>query len=172
MIEEDYPDCGPSAGRYDAYDALDSLAPRLTECDIVLIDPFAKFLPRHARRVVPQLGALAKKAAVLLFALNLDPDNEHGRRFDALVEEHLACAWRLSCPPLPNRGVEGESKYHAEIVLAAPALLPLRRNGESPAVRRFRTRITAYAEHLAGVLDVPAARLVPRVIGAGRTEPA
>ena len=73
MIEEDYPDCGPSAGRYDAYDALDSMAPRLTECDIVLIDPFEEFLRCHARRVVPQLGALAKKAAVLLFALNRDP---------------------------------------------------------------------------------------------------
>lgn len=168
MIEEDFADCGPSAGGYDAYAALSRMVPRLGERDLVLIDPFAEFLRHRAGTVVPQLGALAKKAAVLLFALNLEPDNQHGRRFDALVEEHLAGAWRLSCPPLPPRGVEGESKYHAEVVLAARDLLPSCRGEESSAVRAFRTRLAAYAEHLSGVLDVPAERLAPRVVGAKR----
>ena len=172
MIEEDFPDCDPSAGPYDAYSALSRIASRLADRDIVLIDPFAEFLRDRAGTVVPQLGALAKNAAVLLFALNLDPGNRVGRQFDALLEEHLAGAWRLSCPPLPYRGVEGESRYHAEVVLADRGLLPSRPAEESSAVTALRTRLAAYTQHLAGVLDVPAEQLAPRVIGAAGPDPA
>ena len=168
MIEEDFPDCDPDASRYDAYDVLGRISSRLTDSDLVLIDPFREFLSRHARSVVPELAKLAKRSAVLLFALNLDPHNRVGRQFDALLEEHLPGAWRLSCPPLPARGVEGESKYQAEVVLAARHLLPCSLREESSAVRAFRERLATYAEHLAGVLDVPAERFGPRVVGAKR----
>ena len=168
MIEEDFPDCDPVADRYDAYDVLGRIGARLTVSDLVLIDPFREFLPRHARSVVPKLAELVRSAAVLLFALNLDPHNQVGRQFDALVEEHLPGAWRLSCPPLPDRGVKGESKYHAEIVLATRDLLPPCPGEESSTVRALRTRIESHAQHLAGVLDVPAERLAPRVVGKKR----
>ena len=62
--------------------------------------PFNEFLPRRAPAVVPQMTAMAERAAVMLFALNLDPRNPIGRRFDALLEEYLRGAWRMTCPPL------------------------------------------------------------------------
>ena len=105
---------------------------------------------------------MAKRAAVLLFALNLDPRNRVGRRFDALLEEHLRGAWRMTCPPLGGTAVRGESKHYAEIVLAARPLL------EPEAVRDLdvlRERLTRFAERLAGVFGLPEDRLAPRVVG-------
>lgn len=167
MIEEDFPDCEPGAGRYDAYDVLDKISARLTDSDLVLIDPFAEFLPRRARSVVPQLAKLAKRAAVLLFALNLDPHNQVGRQFDALLEEHLPGAWRMSCPPLPETGVAGESRFHAEVVLAARSILP---SGGTPEsfMTDLQMRVAAYARDLAALLDCRPQRLAPRVVGVER----
>lgn len=165
MIEEDFPGWGLDAGHYDAYAALAEIAGCTDYNDLVLIDPFAEFLHRHARSVVPRLPELASRSAVLLFALNRDPRNRVGRRFDALLEEHLPGAWRLTCPPLPEQGVKGESKYHAEVVLAAPLLLAHRHSLETTNVLTLRERVTEFAGHLSGVLEVPAWQLAPRVVG-------
>ena len=81
---------------------------------------------------------MAKRAAVLLFALNLNPHNRVGRRFDALLKKYLQGAWRMTCPPLTKRGIKGESKYHAEIVLAAR---PFLEHGDSPDIVELRTRL-------------------------------
>ena len=165
MIEEDFPDCAPGAGEYDGYAALGSIAGRLTVGDLVLIDPFADFLPR-AGTVVPQLAKLAEHAAVLLFVLNLNPCDRVARRFDALLDEHLPGAWRLTCPPLPDRGVRGESVYHAEVVLAPRSLPSHGRREEGLSAVALSNRLTAFAEQLSGVLEVPARQLAPRVVGA------
>ena len=162
MVEEDFPGC---AGQYDGYAALNEIARRVGDGDLVLVDPFADFLPRSARTVVPRLAALAGRAAVLVFALNLNPGNRVGQLFDALLEAHLPGALRLTCPPLPDRGVKGESRYHAEVVLAARALLPHGRSPEPLSAATLRTRLATFAEHLTGVLELRTQRLAPRVVG-------
>ena len=43
-----------------------------------------------------------REATVLIFALNLNPGNSVGRRFDTLLAEHLLGAWRITCPPHPE----------------------------------------------------------------------
>ena len=101
---------------------------------------------------------MAKRAAVLLFALNLNPHNRVGRRFDALLKKYLQGAWRMTCPPLPKRGIKGESKYHAEIVLAAR---PFLEHGDSPDIVELRTRLKDFAKNLVDILNP----LTPRVIG-------
>ena len=108
------------------------------------------------------MAVMAKRAAVLLFALNLDPRNRVGRRFDALLEKHLCGAWRMTCPPLPGTAVRGESKHYAECVLAARPLL------EPEAVWDLdvlRERLTRFPERPAGVFGLPEDRLAPRVVG-------
>ena len=165
MIEEDFPGCGLDAGHYDAYATLSEIVRCTNHSDLLLIDPFAEFLPRHARTVIPRLAELASRSSVLLFALNRDPRNRVGRQFDALLEEHLRGAWRLTCPPLPDQGVKGESKYHAEVVLAAPLLLAHRHGREATNVSTLRERLTAFVGHLSGVLELPAKQVAPRVVG-------
>ena len=167
MIEEDFPDCDPGAGQYDGYAALGTIAERLTDRDLVLIDPFADFLPR-AGTVVPRLAELAERAVVLLFALNLNPRDPVARRFDALLDEHLPGALRLTCPPLTDTAVRGESVYHAEVFLAGRPLPSRRRRGDGWSADNLPNRLAAFAEHLSGVLEVPARQLAPRVVGADR----
>ena len=124
--------------------------------------PFNEFLPRRAPAVVPQMTAMAERAAVMLFALNLDPRNPIGRRFDALLEEYLRGAWRMTCPPLRGTAVRGEARHYAEVVLAARLLL------DPEAVREvdvLRTRLMRFAERLSGVFSLPTDRLAPRVVG-------
>ncbi len=162
MIEEDFRGC---AGQYDGYAALKEIARHADDGDLVLIDPFADFLPRSARTVVPQVAELAVRAAVLVFALNLNPRNRVGQQFDALLERHLPGALRLTCPPLAGWDVKGESKHHAEVVLAAPALLPSDRSRDPSSAATLRTRLAALAERVAGVLQLPTQRLAPRVVG-------
>ena len=94
MVDEEFPRRRAGADRYDAYAAFGEIVDILREDDLVLLDPFHEFLPRKARTVVPQMATAAKRAAVLLFALNLEPGNSVGRRFDALLERHLPGAWR------------------------------------------------------------------------------
>ncbi len=162
MLGDEFPGCGGEAGVYDAYAAFGGIAPLLGNDDLVLLDPFGEFLRDRAPEVVPRMREAAKRGAVLLFALNLDPGNAVGRRFDQLLEQHLPDAWRMTCPPLPaGTGVKGESRYHADVVLAAPLL----EHSGSPEAQRLRTRLTAFAKHLARALDLPAGRLDPRVVG-------
>ena len=165
MLDEELPDLGAESGRdrYDGYDAFGTISRAAREGDLALIDPFFDdFLQKRAPRVVPQMAAMAECAAVLLFALNEAPRNSVGRGFDALLEDHLCGAWRMTCPPLPGTGVREESRYHAEIVLAARLL----RGKEARSRDRHpEMALTAFAEQLAGILGVPAKQLEPRIVG-------
>lgn len=155
MLDEEFPRAG--ADHYDAYAAFREIVPLLNDDDLVLLDPFHEFLPRKAPAVVPQMATAARHAAVLLFALNLDPGNRVGRRFDTLLERHLPGAWRMTCPP-----VSGELRFHADVVLIA-RWLP-ERDG-SRDVQLLRRRLTDFTKHLASVLGMPARQLEPRVVG-------
>ena len=142
----------------DAYEAFAKIVDdrRLKEDDLVLIDPFAEFLPSKAREIIPKMATAAERAAVLLFALNLDPCNRVGQRFERLLKKHLPEAWRMTMPPLRFTGIRGESKYHAEVVLAARALTDL------AAPRGYlERRLEKLATYLA---DIPACQLKPRAV--------
>ena len=71
LIDEDF----PNANLSDAYGAFENdVIPNSKDGDLVLIDPFAQFLAERAPTVVPQMEEMSRRAAVLLFALNRDPD--------------------------------------------------------------------------------------------------
>ena len=161
ILDEEFPRCRAGADRYDAYAAFGEIVPILKDDDLVLLDPFREFLLHKARTVVPQVATAVRRAAVLLFALNLNPNNRVGRNFDALLEQHLPGAWRMTCPPVKG-GVKGESKYHADVVLIAR---PLVERDNSRDVQLLRRRLTDYTKHLAGVLGMPERQLELRVVG-------
>ncbi len=158
MLDEEFPRCGVRSGEYDAWDAFAEIASVLDDDDLVLLDPYSEFLRDRAPSVVPQMAEAAARGAVLLFALNLDPGNRKGRQFDALLAQHLPGAWRMTCPPLRETGVCGESRFHADVVLAAR---PLLQEGGSPDVQRLRKTLTGFTRGLASVLGLPAGRLDP-----------
>ena len=163
ILHEEFPDYGVGPdGEYDGYTAFRKIIEEAKDDDLVLIDPFAEFLKGKAKTVIPQMEETAKRAAVLLFALNLKPHNSVGRKFDDLLKRHLRGAWRMTCSRLPKRGIRGESKYDAEIVLATQSFLEHR---ESPDIVELRTRIEDFTKNLADVLNLPAQQLMPRVIG-------
>ena len=167
MLDEEFPGRGARAGRYDAWTAFDEVAPALHGDDLVLLDPFEEFVRDRAPAVVPRMAAAARRGAVLSFALNLDPRNCKGRRFDALLEWYLPGAWRMTCPPLPRgTGVRGEAAFHTDVVLAARPLLG------GPDVHRLRTRLEAFTRGLARVLDLPPGSLEPREVPQGSIPPA
>lgn len=150
-LDEEFPSCGLNSGQYDAYTTFEQVVDKAEEADLVLIDDFSRFLPDRAPNVVPRIKEMAERASVLLFALNLDPHNSVGRQFDTLLEQHLRCAWRMTCPPLSDTGVNGESKYHADVILAAHPLLEHRNNRD---VAELKTRLDDFAKKLAGVLGL------------------
>ena len=165
MLDEILPgtDADSNQDRYDGYRALGPIACASREGDLLLIDPFFDdFLEQRARTVVPRMRAMAERAAVLLFVLNQDPQSRIGRRFDALLENDLCGAWRMTCPPLRGTGVRGESSYHAEVVLAARLLREGKRVRDIDVLSR---RLTVFAKLLAGVLGVPSKQLEPRIVG-------
>lgn len=144
----------------DAYKAFEEIT--LQEDDLVLIDPFADFIRSKADTVIPKIAEVVDKhgAAVLLFALNQDPSNRVGRNFEKLLRKHLTSAWRMTFPPLRHIGVRGESKYHAEVVLAARSL----NNKNNRDISELKCRLEGLTTHLA---KIPAAQLKPRLIGSG-----
>ena len=153
----------PNANLSDAYEAFENdVIPNAKDGDLVLIDPFAEFLPERAPTVVPQMEEMSRRAAVLLFALNLDPENWVARRFDKLLKDHLRGAWRLTCPPLKHVGVQGESRHRAEVVLAARWLFD---GKASSNVGALWERLTSFSEQLAGVLDLAKEALTLRIVG-------
>ena len=156
LLTEDF----PNADLSDSYAVFENdVVPNTKDGDLALIDPFADLLLYRAPTVVPQMAKMARRAAVLLFALNLNSENWVGQRFDRLLTKHLPGAWHLTCPPLHGTGVDGESKYRAEVVLAARWL------NSSDALWK---RLAEFAEQLAGVLDL-AAKCVPlRVVPSDR----
>ena len=78
-------------------------------------------------------------------------------RSSSSVADHTA--------PWINTGVGGESKYHAEVVLAARVL-------QDDAARRhvaeLKRRLEEFSGHLIAVLDLPDVRLGSRVVGRRR----
>lgn len=144
---------------YDAYKAFEKIVRegKLQKDDLVLIDPFSEFLKEEADKVIPQIKEVIEQgAAVILFALNLDPCNSVGRKFEKLLKDYLPKAWRMTMPPLRFTRIRGESKYHAEVILAAKVL-----EGEAGAddVADLKKRLEKLAEHLA---DIPAGQLKPQ----------
>ena len=146
------------SGDFDGYSVLADIAEN-GGADLVLIDPFGEFLPRKSGAVVPDIANAAKRATVILFALNLNPRNRVGLRFNRLLCEHLSGAWRMTCPPLRNSLVKGEGKYYAEVVLAGPGL---------SGADELRKHLDDFAEKLAAVLGLSeedAKVLKPTTIG-------
>ena len=168
-LSDDFPGCGDDENEFDGYAALDQIVPGAGDGDLLLLDPFHEFLLRKAPRVVPRLAEMAGRSAVLLFALNLDPNNWVGRRFDDLLAKHLPGAWRMTCPPLRrNTGVKGESTFHADVVLAARAFGDVARGS---AVAKLWTRLAEYSRHLADALDLPDGTLAPRKVPGNEATP-
>jgi len=141
---------------FDGYTAFKEIV--LGDGDLVLIDPFACFLRKGKyKTVIPQIAeAIEQGAAVILFALNLNPCNSVGRKFEKLLKDYLPKAWRMTMPPLRFTRIRGESKYHAEVILAAKVL-----EGEAGAddVADLKKCLEKLAEHLA---DIPAGQLKPQ----------
>ena len=127
-LEEAFPQVG-EPDNYDAYRALEVIRSETTRNDLILIDPFDDFLRpdadgcNRAEHVLPMLGQIANRSTVLLFVLNEDPFGRVGRRFDELLQNHLSGAVVMSCPPIRESKVNGESKYYADVVLAGPDLV-------------------------------------------------
>ena len=142
----------------DGYAAFEKIVRegKLQKDDLVLIDPFADFLnPKKGaayKKVIPQIAkAIEQGAAVILFALNEDPGDETGDDFQNLLRKRLPRAWRMTMPPLRFPGIRGESKYHAEVVLAASVLKDEAESNE------LKKRLEKLAGHLA---DIPAGQLL------------
>lgn len=158
MLREELPQCSADADHYDAYTAFEKIVEKdiLKDDDLVLLDSFSEFLPCKAQTVIPQMAKAARRATVLLFAVNRNPKNKVGLRFDTFLKQHLPCAWRMTCPPM-----KGELKFHADVVLIAR---PLLEGSSNQNVLLLRQRLTDFAKRLASILDMPAQRMKPRVV--------
>ena len=115
--------------------------------DLLLLDPFADFLPRRAAEVIPKIADVSDRIACVLFVLNLDPRNRVGQQYRSLRSQYLPWVWSLHCPKLPNRGVVGESRFEVEVVLA------WRRLTDHPGRDSLRKRLQDYADLLGQVLN-------------------
>ena len=145
----------------DGYSVLDCVR----EGEMVLIDPFSKFLPCYANQVIPKIARVSKQknATIVLFVLNKDPGNPVGKNYQQLKQKHLSDAWSLSCPPLENIGVRGESTYHVEVLLASPWL-------QIPNAKKLHCELQRYATALSKILDAEV-RLHPHELPTMTTEP-
>ena len=45
-----------------------------------------------------------------------------GRRFNELPATHRNGVYKMACPPISKSKANGESKYHADVVLSGPDL--------------------------------------------------
>ncbi|MCY3687738.1 MAG: hypothetical protein OXI13_07740 [Gammaproteobacteria bacterium] len=170
-LEEALPRLGNSSD-YDAYRALETIKNETTGNDLILIDPYDDLLKpdingsNRAEDVLPVLGEVAKSSLVVLFVLNLDPFNRVGRRFDELLQRHLADAHIMTCPPIRHSELKGEGKFYADLVLARPELV------EVPAsTKMLRCRLELLANKLADSLELSdrgRLMLLPRTIGYSR----
>ena len=161
MLEDEFPSLRDEI-EYDAYSALEVILRESTDGDVILIDPYAEFLPR-AESVLPILGNTARGSPVLMFALNRDPFNRVGRRFDELLQAHLGGAIIMTCPPIRRSEIRGEGKFHADVVLSAPGIFE-----QDAEFAYIRQRLERLADRLADVLGLSErgrAMLRPRLIG-------
>lgn len=142
LLADEFQNCLAKANDRDAYRLLDLVVHELCADDLMLVDPFAEFPPKHVNDVLPRLAQATteRQATMLLVALNLNPRNRVGKRFDDLLAEHLPGAWRITCPP------HSELKFYADVVLAMPPALA------QPAAESFRPRLERFTEHLRAVL--------------------
>ena len=72
----------------------------------------------------------------------------------------------MTMPPLCCVGIRGESKYHAEVLLAA-SVLKNEENENDPQVAELKKRLEKLAKHLADILkiaDTPAQQLEPQAV--------
>jgi hypothetical protein len=116
------------------------------DADLLLLDPFADFLPNRADREIPRMANIASRMACVLFVLNLDPTNCVGRRYCSLRSKHLPSAWSLHCPRIPDTPVRGESRYEVEVLLAWQRLM------DHPHRDILRNRLQSYANCLSAVM--------------------
>jgi hypothetical protein len=63
------------------------------EGDLLLLDPFADFLPRRAVEVIPKIASASQRIAVVMFVLNRNPQNRVGKQYRQLRSQHLSAAW-------------------------------------------------------------------------------
>jgi len=132
----------------DAYTVLDSYS----ECDLMLIDPFAEFLKEdEIIRVIPRLAIAAKRFSVLLFILDKDADNHYGKRYRQLRDKCLPGIWHARLPKLKGTTVRGEQKYEAEVVLVMSAEL------RNEAANTLQPVLEEYCRRLGEVLGVAVA---------------
>ena len=163
VLDEAFPGIESGPKPYDAYAALSRIVSSTRTGDLVLIDPFDRFLPDEAPRVIPEMAEIAKTGSVMLFALNLDPFNAVGRRFDRLVEQHLGSALIMTVPPLRESPIRGESRYYVDLILAGREI-----GGDGSSTDEFRRCLDDFSSKLAIVLGLSrrgASMLRPRVIG-------
>ncbi len=174
MLEDEFPALAGSDAydAYDAYDALEVIQHETSGKDLIMIDPYADFLKpngngyNRAESILPMMGKIAQCSAVLLFALNLDPFNPVGRRFDELQRANLSGAYIMTCPPIRQSGINGENKYYADVILAAPTAF----TNESERAY-FRSRLEVLAKKLARNLELSGrgyAMMRPRLIEVDR----
>ena len=147
MLSEAFPDVDIES--YDAYKALGNIVSGTRVGDLVLIDPFHRFLPDHSSRVIPLLAKIARTGTVILFALNLDPFNAVGRAFDQDLERHFGGALIMTMPPFGGTSIKGESKYYVDLVLAGPDT-----DGDGASAAVFRRRLDDFSGNLATALDL------------------
>ena len=135
---------------FDPVDAFSILrAP--VEADLLLLDPFGRFLLDEAPSIIPQLPRIAGEMATVLFVLNLDPRNRIGRDYDKLRREFLRHAWCFHCPQVRGTAVKGEDKYQVDLWLIWSVL------SDGASVESLWHRMNAYARQLTSILGVPVA---------------
>ena len=163
MLTEAFPEVVSGSKPYDAYVALSRIVRYTRTGDLVLIDPFKRFLSDKAPSVIPQMAKIARTGSVMLFALNLDPFNAVGRRFDLLLERHLGGALIMTVPPIRGSSIEGESRHYVDIILAGREI-----GCDRSGTTKFRRRLDDFSLKLATALGLSsraAWMLRPRVIG-------
>jgi hypothetical protein len=124
--------------------------------DLLLVDPFARFLVDHAPEVIPKIDRLSKRMAVLLFVLDLDKENWVGQRYAALKDLYFNRAWVARCPKLLNTSVRGESKHDAGVALLMP------REQHQSAQDQLSPRLLDYCRRLSEVLETEVTFEAPR----------
>ena len=132
----------------DGYSILRPLIEKRISADLVLIDPFADFLPACADRIVPLIADLTARSdiGIVLFVLNKSQTNRVGQNWESLKREFLPNACSLSCRPLRENKLKGEKTYHMEVVLQSKLLQKTEANA-------LRNGLKTHAMNLSEALD-------------------